>query len=232
LPNVLSSGPSGAKSNSTGLVATSIPALGAPILAPLGRASGKGSSLDVVDPAESAGELLDVSEPAEQSPHDSQLDAWDAATGNFLTGFPQVMDSLQFFDQPIVANLTGSRGKAYAVEVSSDSDLRAFDGRGQEAPGFPKLTGGWVTGGAVFGSLGSMTDQVLAAGTREGELFIWQTGAPATGPSGAWPQVHQNLRNTGDYSGTSSPAGGGAVAGTADVAGAGRHRAHRSSPRR
>ena len=42
LPNVLSSGPSGAKSNSTGLVATSIPALGAPILAPLGRASGKG----------------------------------------------------------------------------------------------------------------------------------------------------------------------------------------------
>ena len=24
-----------------------------------------------------AGELIDVSEPAEQSPHDSQLDAWD-----------------------------------------------------------------------------------------------------------------------------------------------------------
>jgi hypothetical protein len=224
LPNVLSSGPSGPKSDSTGgLVATSIPALGAPILAPLGRASGKGSSLDVVGAAESAGELLDVSEPAEQSPHDSQLDAWDAATGTFLTGFPQVMDSLQFFDQPIVANLTGSRGKAYAVEVSSDSDLRAFDALGQEAPGFPKLTGGWVTGGAVFGSLGSSANQVLVAGTREGELFIWQTGAPATDPSGAWPQVHQNLWNTGDYSGGSSSGGGAAPAGTGDDARVGRH---------
>ncbi len=130
-----------------------------------------------------------------------------------------------------MANLTGSRGTAYAVEVSSDSDLRAFDGRGLEAPGFPKLTGGWVTGGAVFGSLGSMADQVLAAGTREGELFIWQTGAPAADPSGAWPQVHQNLWNTGDYSGPSS-AGAGAAAGTADVAPAGRHHPRRSAPRR
>ena len=201
LPDVLSSGPSGARSNSTGLVATSIPSLGAPIIAPLGAASGKGSALDVMSAAESAGELIDVSEPAEQSPHDSQLDAWDAATGDFLKGFPQVMDSLQFFDQPIVADLAGSRGNAYAVEASSDSDLRALDAAGREAPGFPKLTGGWVTGGAVFGSLGSLSDQVLVTGTREGELFIWQTAAPASGPRGAWPQVHQNLANTGDYSG-------------------------------
>jgi hypothetical protein len=211
LPNVLSSGPSGSKSNSTGILATSVPALGAPIIAPLGRASGKGSSLDVIGAAESAGELFDVSEPADQSPHDSQLDAWNAATGNFLAGFPQVMDSLQFFDQPIVANLMGSRGQAYAVEVSSDSDLRALDADGREAPGFPKLTGGWVTGGAVFGRLGSMSNQVLVAGTREGELFVWQTGAPASEPSGAWPQVHQNLWNTGDYSGTPAPSGSGAV---------------------
>jgi hypothetical protein len=206
LPNVMSSGPAGAKSNSTGVLGTSVPALGMPIIAPLGAASGRGGSLDVISAAESVGELIDVSEPAEQSPHDSQLDAWDAATGELLSGFPQVMDSLQFFDQPIVANLTGNRGQAYAVEVSSDSDLRAFDAEGQEAPGFPKLTGGWVTGGAVFGTLGSMPQQVLVAGTREGELFIWRTGAPACEDRGAWPQVHQNLWNTNDYSGTGSAA--------------------------
>ena len=114
------------------------------------------------------------------------------------------MDGLQFFDQPIVADLTGDRGQAYAVEASSDSDLRAFDADGREAPGFPKLTGGWVTGGAVFGPSGSMPNQVLVAGTREGELFIWQTSAPASASRGAWPQVHQNLWNTNDYSG---PAG-------------------------
>jgi hypothetical protein len=213
LPNVLSSGPSGAKSNSTGLVATSVPALGAPIIAPLGRLSGRSQPLDVLSAAESAGELLDVDEPAEQSPHDSQLGGWDATTGNFLPGFPQVMDSLQFFDQPLVADLTGDKGDSYAVEASSDSDLRAFDANGREAKGFPKLTGGWVTGGPVFGSLGSLPDQVLVAGTREGQLFIWQTGAPASGPRGAWPEVHQNLANTGDYSGgASASAPEGAVA--------------------
>jgi hypothetical protein len=118
------------------------------------------------------------------------------------------MDSLQFFDQPIVADLTGIKGQAYAVAVSSDSDLRAFDANGREAPGFPKLTGGWVTGGAVFGALGSLRQQVLVAGTREGELFMWQTAAPACGPRGAWPQVHQNLQNTNDYTGSVGPSTG------------------------
>ena len=201
LPNVLSSGPSGPKSNSKGLLGTSVPSLGLPIIAPLGSAAKSGGPLDVISAAESAGELLDVSEPADQSPHASQVDAWNATTGDFLPGFPQVMDSLQFFDQPIVADLTGSTGKVYAVEASSDSDLRAFDADGTEAPGFPKLTGGWVTGGAVFGALGSMKKQVVVAATREGELFVWRTSASACGPRGAWPQVHQNLWNTNDYSG-------------------------------
>ena len=150
------------------------------------------------------GSSSDVSEPAEQSPHDSQLDAWDAATGKFLSGFPQVMGSQQFLDQPIVADLTGSKGQAYAVEASSDSALRAFDAEGQGGPGFPKLTGGSVIDGAVFGSLGSMSQQVLAAGTREGELFIWRSDAPASAARGAWPQVHQNLWNTNDYPGAAS----------------------------
>ncbi|HXQ75795.1 MAG TPA: S8 family serine peptidase [Acidimicrobiales bacterium] len=206
LPDVLASGPSGSRSDSTGIVATSVPALGMPIIAPLGAATGEHEPLDVISSAESAGELLDVSEPAAQTPHDSQLDAWDATAGTFLSGFPQVMDSLQFFDQPIVADLTGSGGESYAVEPSSDADLRAFDAAGHEAPGFPKLTGGWVTGGAVFGTLGSMPQQVLVTGTREGELFIWRTGAPACGARGAWPQVHQNLWNTDDYPGRSTPA--------------------------
>ncbi len=185
-----------------------MPSLGQPIIAPLGKASQKDGTLDVISAAESAGELLDVSEPAEQSPHDSQVDAWDTSTGNFLPGFPQVMDSLQFFDQPIVADLTGIEGQSYAVEASSDSDLRAFDAGGAEAPGFPKLTGGWVTGGAVFGALGPLRRQVLVAGTREGELFVWQTPAPACGPRGAWPQVHQNLQNTNDYTGVVGPSTG------------------------
>ncbi len=202
LPNVLSTGPSGAQSNSTGVLATSAPALGAPSIAPLGPVSKAAAAPDVLAPAESVGELLNVSEPADQVPHDSQLDAWDSATGSFLPGFPQVMDDLQFFDQPLVADLTGNHGQSYAVEASSDADLRALNANGREAPGFPKLTGGWITGGPVFGPVGTSPDQVVVAGTREGELFVWQTGAPSTAGRGPWPQVHQNLQNTGDYTGS------------------------------
>jgi len=46
-----------------------------------------------------------------------------------------------------------------------------------------------------------MKKQVVVAATREGELFVWRTSASACGPRGAWPQVHQNLWNTNDYSG-------------------------------
>jgi hypothetical protein len=226
LPNVLSSGPSGAKSNSTGTLATSVPALGSPTIAPLGLARKTGEPLDVLSAAESVGELFDVAEPAEQSPHDSQLGGWDTSTGSFLEGFPQLMGDLQFFDQPLVADLTGNRGQAYAVEASSDADLRAVDEDGQEAPGFPKLTGGWDTGNAVFGPLGTMPDQVVVAGTREGSLFIWRTTAPATDQRGAWPQVHQNLQNTNDYTG---PAAGAAAS---EPARAKRRAAGGPSPRR
>jgi hypothetical protein len=204
LPNVVSPGPGGAKSNSTGALATSVPALGAPTLAPLGPARATGRAPDVLAPSESVGELFDVSEPAEQVPHDSQLGAWDTATGSFVAGFPQVMGDLQFFEQPLVADLTGGRGQSYAVEGSSDADLRALSADGREAPGFPKLTGGWDTGNAVFGPLGSFPDEVVAAGTREGTLFVWRTSAPSGSPRGPWPQVHQNLRNTGAYPGTGS----------------------------
>ena len=41
LPNVLVSGPAGEESNSTGILGTSVPALGAPVIAPLGSASGR-----------------------------------------------------------------------------------------------------------------------------------------------------------------------------------------------
>ncbi len=82
LPNVLSSGPSGAKSNSTGHHRHERPFPRGADHRSSGLAVRTGGPLDVISPAESAGELLDVSEPAEQSPHDSQLDGWDATTGS------------------------------------------------------------------------------------------------------------------------------------------------------
>ena len=62
----------------------------------------------------------------------------------------------------------------------------------------PYVTG---HGNDVFGPLGSMPHQVLLAGTREEDLFIWPTSAPATcGPKGQ-AQARQNLYSTNDYAG-------------------------------
>ena len=62
-----------------------------------------------------------------------------------------------------------------------------------------------MTGGAVFGALGSMRKQVLVAGTREGELF---DRCPSVRSPWDWPQVHQNLWNTNDYTAEVGPSAG------------------------
>ena len=49
----------------------------------------------------------------------------------------------------------------------------------------------------AFGPFGALATQVLAAGTREGELLAWSTRAPACcGRRGPWPREHHDLWNT------------------------------------
>jgi hypothetical protein len=196
LPRVMGSGEPGPLASSTGPLATSVPALGDPVLAPLGPAG-----LALVAPAASLGRLLDQSEPADQVPHDAQVDAWDAATGGFEPGFPQVAGDLEFLAQPIVARVAGPARGPYVVAASATYDLRALDAEGREAPGFPKFTGGWAVNSASQGRFGALPDQVLALGTREGYLFVWRTPTPACSSPGPWPRQHHDLWNTSDLAG-------------------------------
>ena len=210
-PKVMSASSPGPGSNSTGFLNTSIPALGAPVLAPLGMGT-TGASL--VAPAVSAGKVIDEGSPADQSPHENQVDAWDAATGTFDEGFPQQMNTLQFIVQPIVADVAGGT-TPYVVDFSATSDVRAVDADGQEAPGFPKFTGGWMVNSPVYGPFGTLSTQVLAAGTRTGTLFVWSTSTPATSSCGPWPESHHDLWNTDNLEETAAP--GSACANVASV---------------
>jgi hypothetical protein len=79
-------------------------------------------------------------------------------------------------------------------------DLRAVDASGTEAPGFPKFTGGWMVNAPAVGPFGTLRTQVVAAGTREGELLAWSTPTRACAPSGPWPREHHDLWNTGNLS--------------------------------
>jgi hypothetical protein len=202
-PEVASTEPAGPLANALGPV-PSIPALGAPVFGVLGPGPSEAAlGTSLVAPAISLGKALDVALPADQHPHDNELDAWSTKTGRFDPGFPQVMGDLQFFDQPIVADV--GPGGPYAVEASATYDVRALNALGEEAPGFPKFTGGWVVNGAAFGPFGHLAHQVLAVGTREGELFVWRTPTPRCAASGPWPMAHHDLWNTNDLSTTGTP---------------------------
>ena len=134
------------------------------------------------------------------------MSAWSASSGTFDTGYPQLMNDLMFLSQPIVANVAGPSTGPYVVGASATYDVRALDANGQEAPGFPKFTGGWVVNSPSYGPFGGLGTQVLAAGTREGELFVWNTSTPACASSGPWPRQHHDLWNTGNLDSTGAPA--------------------------
>ncbi len=200
LPNVLRFVPPG-QTFYGDLLNAAVPALGSPAVAPLGPAT---SSLSVVDPAASVGRLLDEEEPGEQSPHSNQIVAW-STSGTMRTGSPALMNDLQFFAQPIVADVNGEAAGGYVVEASGLYDLRAYGPTGVEAPGFPKFTGGWVTGGAVVGPWGADADQIVATATRTGSLLIWSTPTPACSSPGPWAQSHHDLWNSNDLAKTGTP---------------------------
>ncbi|MHB8329793.1 MAG: hypothetical protein ACYDD6_09250, partial [Acidimicrobiales bacterium] len=200
-PVALSMSSPGPLANSQDL--PSIPALGMPIFAPLGAGA---PGISFVAPAVSLGKVLDASLPDQQYPNDNQLDAWNTTTAAMQPAFPQVMNDLQFFNEPIVADVGGNLGGSFVVEGDATSDVRAINSAGLEAPGFPKFTGGWMVNSPSFGPFGHLGDQVLAAGTRDGNLFVWSTPTTRCGPSGPWPRQHHDLSNTNDLDATGAAA--------------------------
>jgi hypothetical protein len=178
-----------------------IPSVGGAVFAPLGQGA---PGISLIAPATSLGKALDAGLPAEQGLNDNQLDAFNASTGALQPAFPQVMNDLQFLATPIVADVGGNT-TPYIVQGSGTYDLRAIGATGDEAPGFPKFTGGWVVNSPSFGPLGTLADQVLVAGTREGQLYAWSTATPACASSGPWPRDHHDLFNSGDLSATGTP---------------------------
>jgi hypothetical protein len=180
----------------------SIPSVGGAIFAPLG---GSASGISLIAPATSVGKALDAALAGSQGLNDNQVDAWNSKTGAMQPAFPQLVNDLEFLVQPIVADVGGG-STPYLVAGSGTYDLRAIGGGGQEAPGFPKFTGGWVVNSPAVGPFGTISKQVVVAGTREGQLFAWSTPTAACNASGPWPREHHDLWNTGDLSSTGAPA--------------------------
>jgi hypothetical protein len=189
----------GAASNSND--APSIPALGAPVLAEF---AGRGSGFQLLAPAAGLGKFLDNQLPAQQLPADNHFVAWEvteaddsAASGDFSPAFPRVVNDLQFFGAPAVADITGDR-LPEAIIGTGVYDLHAFDVNGAEPPGWPKFTNGWMVGSPAVGDVDGDGLLEVVAVTREGYLFVWRTTGPECGTV-LWRRYHHDEWGTGNY---------------------------------
>ncbi|HVO31779.1 MAG TPA: FG-GAP-like repeat-containing protein, partial [bacterium] len=130
----------------------------------------------------------------------SLLTVWKR-DGHVRAPFPRRLEGWTLFQASTVADLDGD--SLPEVIVASDGGwIHAWNARGDEAPGFPRFAGGWLTNVAV-GDLDGDGKNELVTATREGQVFAWTTGAPGclNGESAArWPMVHHDAHNSGSIS--------------------------------
>jgi len=170
----------------------SIPSIGE---GAFGDLTGAGQ-LSFAAPAAGIGRLLAIVLSDQQLTADDHIDAWVATTGSFQPTFPHHMEDLQFLTGASIADVGGAPTPEI-VEGSAGYFLHAYDVTGTEPTGWPKFTGGWNVANAAIGDVdGDGLNEVVIL-TREGNLYVWDTSAPA-GPQ-QWPKKRHDLRNTGNY---------------------------------
>ncbi len=137
--------------------------------------------------------------------HDHLLSAWSGATVDapsgarmpFIDGFPQVMEDMQFFLNPSIADLDGD-GLPEVVNGSAGHVVHAFDRDGREPAGWPKNTGQWLLGSPAIGDADHDGYLDVWIGTRSGFIYAWRTTARADEARRDWGSFRHDPANTGN----------------------------------
>src|SRR5438034_972902 len=144
-------------------------------------------SLDLTKVGLTLNGLVDLVLVGQNEPFHHVLQAWNAATGQPLEGFPKVIDDFGLTTVPLLANAGPTIDPG--VDPGATLDLpepipghglylvHAFDFTGREPAGWPKLTGGWHTGSPAAGDIDDDGRLNIAWPTREGHYFLWDTPA-------------------------------------------------------
>ncbi|MBM4367237.1 MAG: VCBS repeat-containing protein, partial [Deltaproteobacteria bacterium] len=128
---------------------------------------------------------------------DHALGGWSGVTGDFLPGFPRMVEDLQFFANPAVVDIDGDR-RMEAITGSGGFIVHAWNADGEQPVGWPKLTGQWVIASPAVGDIDGDGTIEVVVGTREGYLFAWHTGTEA-GADAGWVRFGHDNRNTHNY---------------------------------
>jgi hypothetical protein len=132
-------------------------------------------------------------------PYNHLIGAWDGSTAKPLEAYPTVTDDFQFLSANDIAKIDPELPTNQILAGTGLGLVHAYDGAtGQDVPGFPKVTGGWIPAPASLSWDGRM-----AVTTREGYLFEWQTKAPACQPQ--WPTFRHDQQNSGNYNEDGTP---------------------------
>ncbi len=138
----------------------------------------------------------------ERHDHDHHLSAWSGVpdgegTMPFLRSFPRIMEDLQFFLNPSVADIDGD-GQVEAINASAGNVIHAFGADGSEPAGWPKNAGSWIIGSPTVGDADGDGYLEVWAASRSGWMFAWRTTAVAETALRGWVGFRHDPRNTGN----------------------------------
>ncbi len=137
----------------------------------------------------------------ERYDHDHHLSGWSGVKDGdmmpFLPAWPRIMEDMQFFLNPSVADIDND-GKPEAINGSAGNIVHAFNADGNEPAGWPKNTGSWIIGSPTLGDADGDGFLEVWVAARNGYLFAWKTTTVAETGVRHWTGFRHDPRNTGN----------------------------------
>ena len=144
-------------------------------------------------------------------PFNHVMQVWDSKSGSFEDAYPRPVDDFILCAEPSIADVDGD-GVNEVITGSGLFLVHAIGADGLDRGVFPKLTGGWIMMTPAIADIDGDGKNEVAAITREGGIFIWDTDggytADSRGRPATWPTLGHDNCNTSNlgYDGT-APAG-------------------------
>jgi Subtilase family/FG-GAP-like repeat len=159
-------------------------------------------TLDIIKGGLTAAGAINLLLTGQNFPFNHVVQAWDSRTGAYLPAFPKATDDYMLLSQPAVADVGSilpgiADGLPEVIVGNGLYLLHAYNQLGIEPAGWPKLLGGWIFGTPAVGDLDGDGKVEVAASTREGYVFVFDTpGAAST--NNQWWTYHHDEWNSGN----------------------------------